>query len=55
MFFFVHGLLDLVINLVDLFDQPRGPYPELHKIRQTTLDFHQDYLQLLHLLVEKEQ
>ena len=47
MFLFVEGLVDLLIDLVDVILN--------HKIRQITLDFHQDYLQLLHLLVEKEQ
>ena len=41
--------------------RPRGPLINLvdliliHKIRKITLDFHQDYLQLPHLSVEKEQ
>ena len=46
MFLFVQGLVDLLINLVDLILN--------HKIRQMSLDFHQDFLQLLHLLVERE-
>ena len=47
MFLFVHGLVDPLINLVDLIVN--------HKVRQIALDFHQDCLQLLHLLVEREQ
>ena len=47
MFIFVQSLVDLLINLVDLVLN--------HKICQITLDFHQDCLQLLHLVVEKEQ
>ena len=47
MFFFVQGLVDPLTNLVDLI--------LILQIRQITLDFHQDCLQLLHLLVEKEQ
>ena len=45
MFLFVQGLVDLLVN------QPREPQdlPDNHWI------FHKDYLQLLHLLVEKEQ
>ena len=50
MFLFVHGLVDLLINLVDLILNHK-----IRQIRQITVDFHQDYLQLLHLLVEKEQ
>ena len=50
MFLFVHGLVDLLIYLVDLILNHK-----IRQIRQITVDFHQDYLQLLHLLVEKEQ
>ena len=39
MFLLVQGLVDLLINLEDLI---------LNHIRQISLDFRQDYLQLLH-------
>ena len=47
---FVQGLVDPLINPVDLILNHK-----IHLIRQITLDFHQDCLQLLHLLVEREQ
>ena len=50
MFLFVQGLVDLMINLVDLILNHK-----IRLIRQITLDYHQDCLQLLHLLVEREQ
>ena len=49
MFLFVQGLVDLLTNLVDLISNHK-----IRLLRQITLDFHQDCLQLLHLLVEKE-
>ena len=51
MFLFVQGFVDLfLINLVDPVLNHK-----IRQIRQISLDFHQDYLQLLHLLVEREQ
>ena len=50
MFLFVQGLVDPLINLVDLVLNHK-----IHQIRQITLDFHKARLQLLHLLVEREQ
>ena len=46
MFLFVQGLVDLLVNLVNLVLNHT-----IRQIRQITLDFHQ----LLHLLVEREQ
>ena len=50
MFLFVQGLVELLINLVD-----RNLNHEIRLIRQITLDFHQDCLQLLRLLAEREK
>ena len=50
MLLFVHGLVDLLIYLVDLILNHK-----IRQIRQITVDLHKDYLQILHLLVEKEQ
>ena len=50
MFLFVQGLVDPLINLVDLILNHK-----IHLIRHITLDSHQDCLQLLDLLVEREQ
>ena len=43
MFLFIQRLVDLLIN------------HNIRQIRQITLEFHQDYLQLHHVLVAKEQ